>query len=98
MVFNIIILQAVYTNSDTNQHCFFLDGQAGTKKMFVYLTIAHTVGGKGDSITPVASSGIAASLLAGGRHTHSTFKLSLLLNGTSTCNLNRNTREVSTLI
>jgi hypothetical protein len=72
---------------------FFLDGQAGSKKTFLYSTIAHTVGGKGDSITPVA-----ASLLAGGRNTHSTFKLSLLLNGTSTCNLNRNTGEANTLI
>jgi hypothetical protein len=27
-----IILEAVYTNLDTNQRCFFLDGPAGTKK------------------------------------------------------------------
>jgi hypothetical protein len=92
------IIQAVYTYSDTNQHSLFLDGPAGTKNTFLYSTIAHTVGGNGDSFTSGASSGIAASLLAGGRNAHSTFKLYLPPNRPSTCSLNRNTGEVNTLI
>ena len=41
---------------------------------------------------------IAASLLAGGRTTHSTFKIPLLLNATSTCNLKLNKEEAKALL
>ncbi|GBM32002.1 hypothetical protein AVEN_222330-1 [Araneus ventricosus] len=67
--------------------CFFLDGPAGTGKTFVYSTLLHAVRGKGDQAIAVASTGIAATLLSGGRTAHSIFKIPLTLNATSTCNL-----------
>ncbi|GBM22566.1 hypothetical protein AVEN_183992-1 [Araneus ventricosus] len=78
--------------------CFFLDGPAGTGKTFVYSTLLHAVRGKGDQATAVASTGIAATLLSGGRTAHCIFKIPLTLNATSTCNLKPNTSEANTLL
>jgi hypothetical protein len=44
------------------------------------------------------STGIAPTVLAGGRTTHSTFKIPLLLNATSTWNLNLNTEEAKAIL
>ncbi|GBN53070.1 hypothetical protein AVEN_191478-1 [Araneus ventricosus] len=78
--------------------CFFLDGPAGTGKTFVYSTLLHAVRGKGDQAIAVASTGIAATLLSGGRTAHSLFKIPLTLNATSTCNLKPNTSEAKILL
>ncbi|XP_042905360.1 ATP-dependent DNA helicase pif1-like [Parasteatoda tepidariorum] len=66
---------------------FFLDGPAGTGKTFIYSTLLHLIRGKGHTVTPVASTGIATTLLKGGRTAHSIFKIPIILNATSTCNL-----------
>jgi hypothetical protein len=42
---------------------------------------------------PVASSGIAALLIDGGRTAHSRFKIPIKLNETSTCNISRGSKE-----
>ncbi|GBO09561.1 hypothetical protein AVEN_233058-1 [Araneus ventricosus] len=49
--------------------------------------------GKGHHVTPVAATGIAATLLNGGRTAHSVFKIPIVLNATSTCNMKPNTQE-----
>ncbi|TDL17977.1 hypothetical protein BD410DRAFT_696624, partial [Rickenella mellea] len=54
---------------------FFLNGPAGTGKTFVYNTICHKVRSEGWIVLCVASSGIAALLLQGGRTSHSMFKI-----------------------
>ncbi|GBN39606.1 hypothetical protein AVEN_138029-1 [Araneus ventricosus] len=88
-----ILLSAVYNNAADTPKCYFLDGPAGTGKTFVYSTLLHTIRGRGDDVIPVASTGIAATLLIGGRTTHSVFKIPIDLNATSTCNLKPNTKE-----
>ncbi|GBN17337.1 hypothetical protein AVEN_141499-1 [Araneus ventricosus] len=85
-----IILKTIYDNKEDTSRLFFLDGPAGTGKTFLYNTLLHTTRGKGHHVTPVASSGIAATLLNGGRTAHSVFKIPIVLNATSTCNVEPN--------
>ncbi|GBM58232.1 hypothetical protein AVEN_199711-1 [Araneus ventricosus] len=66
------VLHAIYEYQTDMSKCFFLDGPAGTGKTFVYSTLLHAVRGKGDQAIAVASTGIAATLLSGGRTAHST--------------------------
>jgi hypothetical protein len=68
------IMNAV--NDDTLPHrCFFLDGPGGSGKTYLYKTLLKHVRGEGNVVLPVASTGIAANLLEGGRTYHSQFKL-----------------------
>ncbi|GBN28218.1 hypothetical protein AVEN_191803-1 [Araneus ventricosus] len=88
-----IILKAIYDNKEDTSRLFFLDGPAGTGKTFLYNTLLPTIRGKRHDITPVASTGIAATLLNGGRTAHSVFKISIVLNATSTCNVKPSTQK-----
>ncbi|TFK62504.1 hypothetical protein BDN72DRAFT_777004, partial [Pluteus cervinus] len=54
---------------------FFVNGPGGCGKTFLYNTIAHQVRSQHGIILCVASSGIAALLLPGGRTAHSVFKI-----------------------
>ncbi|GFV93262.1 ATP-dependent DNA helicase [Trichonephila clavipes] len=54
---------------------FFLDAPGGTGKTFPLNLILAKVRESGEIALAVASSGITATLLAGGRTAHSTFKL-----------------------
>ncbi|KAI0311183.1 PIF1-like helicase-domain-containing protein, partial [Amylostereum chailletii] len=54
---------------------FFLHGPGGTGKTFVYQTLCHHVRSEGQIVLCVASSGIAALLLPGGRTSYSTFQI-----------------------
>ncbi|CAB5176430.1 unnamed protein product [Rhizophagus irregularis] len=67
------ILQAI---ADENG-CFFVDGPGGTGKTFLYNTLLATVRSSGEIAVAVASSGIAALLMMGGRTAHSRFKIPL---------------------
>ncbi len=70
---------------------FFLNGPAGTGKTFVYKTICHKVRSEGWIALCVASSGIAALLLPGGRTSHMMFKIPVAgLSETSTCRISKN--------
>ncbi|GBN09448.1 hypothetical protein AVEN_116677-1 [Araneus ventricosus] len=88
-----ILLSAVYNNAADTPKCYFLDGPAGTGKTFFNSTLLHTIRGRGDDVIPVASTGIAATLLIRGRTAHSVFKIPIDLNATSTCNLMPNRKE-----
>ncbi|KAJ7198414.1 PIF1-like helicase-domain-containing protein, partial [Mycena haematopus] len=67
---------------------FFLSGAGGTGKTFVYNTLAHHLRGQRSIVLCVASSGIAALLLQGGRTAHSVFKIPIEgLNDESTCSI-----------
>ena len=67
---------------------FFLNGPGGTGKTFVYKTICHQVRANGWIILVVASSGIAAILMEGGRTAHSMFKIPVdNLNSGSYCSI-----------
>ncbi|GBM58424.1 hypothetical protein AVEN_63782-1 [Araneus ventricosus] len=92
------VLHVIHEYQTDIAKCFFLDGPAGTGKTFVYSTLLHAVRGKGDQAIAVASTGIAATLLSGGRTAHYIFKIPLTLNATSTCNLKPNTSEAKILL
>ncbi|XP_021959697.1 ATP-dependent DNA helicase pif1-like [Folsomia candida] len=63
--------------------CFFLDGPGGSGKTYVYKTLLSHVRGQGENALPVASTGIAANLLKGGRTYHSQYKLRLKIDETT---------------
>ncbi|KAL3827986.1 hypothetical protein ACJIZ3_022998 [Penstemon smallii] len=54
---------------------FFLDGPGGTGKTFLYRALLAFVRSSGSIALAVATSGVAASLLPGGRTAHSRFNL-----------------------
>ena len=67
---------------------FFINGPGGTGKTFVYKVICHKVRSEGWIALCVASSGIAALLIPGGRTAHSMFKLPIDgLSSESGCNI-----------
>jgi len=68
------ITQAINTDAGG---LFFLDAPGGTGKTFIINLLLAEVRKKGDIILATASSGIAATLLAGGRTAHSTFSIPL---------------------
>lgn len=66
---------------------FFLYGYGGTGKTFVWKTLAASVRSRGEIVINVASSGIAALLLTGGRTTHSRFSIPINLTEESFCSI-----------
>jgi hypothetical protein len=66
---------------------FFLQGAAGTGKTFLYNCLCSYLRAKGKIVLCVASSGIAAQLLPGGRTAHSRFKIPLSNALNSGCNI-----------
>lgn len=71
---------------------FFLDAPGGTGKTFINNLILAKVRSQGKLALAVASSGIASTLLTGGRTAHSTFKLPLTvsLQNDSVCSIRKN--------
>ncbi|KAL8594540.1 hypothetical protein ACOMHN_028894 [Nucella lapillus] len=59
---------------------FFLDAPGGTGKTFLINLVLAKMRSEGKIAVAVATSGIAATLLPGGRTAHSTFKLPLKIN------------------
>ncbi len=78
------ILNAV-TNKDGK--LFFVHGNGGTSKTFVWTTLLSLLQGQGKIVLAVASLRIASLLLLGGRTAHSRFKIPIDLHDESTCNI-----------
>lgn len=76
---------------------YFLDAPGGTGKTFLINLILTEVRIRNEIAVAVASSGIASTLIEGGRTAHSTFKLPLNLNQTEvpTCNINKNSSNLN---
>ncbi|XP_071727835.1 uncharacterized protein [Rutidosis leptorrhynchoides] len=66
---------------------FFLYGYGGTGKTFVWKMLAVAVRSRGDIVINVASSGIAALLLTGGRTAHSRFVILINVVKDSFCSI-----------
>ncbi|XP_044592333.1 uncharacterized protein LOC123270358 [Cotesia glomerata] len=83
-----ILMEAVNKN---NGGIFFLDAPGGTGKTFLISLILASVRAENQIALAVASSGIAATLLEGGRTAHSAFKLPLNLQTIDdpTCNISK---------
>ena len=65
---------------------FFVDGLGGTGKTFLYMALFARVHSEGLIAIATATSGIAASILPGGRTAHSMFKIPIKLASNSMCN------------
>jgi len=92
--------QAIYDNvmAVVNRPTFFVDGLGGIGKTFLYSYLLNTVRAQGRVAIVVASSGIAALLLDGGRIAHSHLKIPVQgLNSTSTCYISRDS-ELAALL
>ncbi len=77
---------------------FFLNGPASIGKTFVYQTLCHHICADGHIVPCIASSGITAILLPGGRTAHSTFAIPIdSLSETSVCNINKNSKQANML-
>lgn len=64
---------------------FFVYGSGGTGKTFLWSLLGAALRSKGLIVLNVASSGIAALLLPGGRTAHSRFSIPLVVNESTTC-------------
>lgn len=78
---------------------FFLDAPGGTGKTFLISSILATIRSQNGIALALASSGIAATLLEGGRTAHSALKLPLNMQAieTPTCNISRNSAMAKVL-
>jgi len=72
------------------QSAFFLHGPAGTGKTFLYNCLCSYLRAQGKIVLCVASSGIAAQLLPGGRTVPSRFKIPLSNDVNAVCNITPN--------
>lgn len=84
------ILEAVREPVASPSNLFFIHGPGGTGKTFLYNCIAGIVRSQIGIVLTVASSGIAALLLPGGKTAHSQFKIPINLLPNSTCNIPTN--------
>lgn len=78
------VLKAV---EETTPYAVFVDAPGGTGKTYCFNAILCAVRAKGQAALAVASSGIAATLLEGGRTFHSRFKVPVNINDKSTCSI-----------
>jgi hypothetical protein len=76
---------------------FFFDAPGGTGITFLISIILAEIRSNNDIVLAAASSGIAATLLEGGRIAHSVFKLPLNIqyNLDAVCNIKKNNRPWS---
>ena len=85
------ILESVNDYNSGNVHqarMFFVDGPGGTGKSYLYNFLASHLRQNGQSVSMSATSGVAATVLKGGRTVHSTFALPLKLHHQSTSHIN----------
>jgi hypothetical protein len=78
----------------------FVDGPGGTGKTFLYSVMLASVRGRapgGRIALAVASSGIAALLLTGGRTAHSRFKIPIKVHETAMCRLPKQSHDADLL-
>ncbi len=66
---------------------FFVYGNGGTDKTFVWTTLMSRLQGQCKIVLVVASLGIASLLLLGGKTAHARFKIPIDLHDESTCNI-----------
>ncbi|KAB2602049.1 hypothetical protein D8674_003054 [Pyrus ussuriensis x Pyrus communis] len=75
-----IIMGAVQRSDNAT---FFVDGPGGTGKTYLYRALLASLRRLGHIVLATTSSGIAATILPGGRTTHSKFKIPLSLDASS---------------
>ena len=81
-----VVIQSVYEKSG---QCFFVYGYGGTGKTFLWNAIISRLRSKKLIVLTVASLGVAALLLPGGRTAHSRFKIHIVIDESSVCEIRR---------
>ncbi|XP_068340932.1 uncharacterized protein [Pyrus communis] len=81
-----IIMGAVQRSDNAT---LFVDGPGGTGKTYLYRALLASLRRLGHIVLATASSGIAATILPGGRTTHSKFKIPLSLDASSMCSIGK---------
>ncbi|KAG5590630.1 hypothetical protein H5410_041144 [Solanum commersonii] len=76
-------------NISNKAGAFFIDGPGGTGKGFFYRSLLATIRSKGFVALATASSGVATSILPGGRTTHSRFKIPINVDENIGCNVSK---------
>ncbi|KAG2197507.1 hypothetical protein INT47_007116 [Mucor saturninus] len=83
-IYNTNIFSSTMPNAN---NFFFVDGPGGTGKTLLYNALLAKVRSGGEVALACASSGIAATLLPGGRTAHSLFQIPIDIDETSVCNI-----------
>ena len=91
------IIRVIY-NINSTTRCFYHDGPGGSGKTFLYETLLAFIRGRGDIALAFATTGIASTLLKGGRTVHSGFKLPVPLLDTSVSSIRLNSVKDDLLI
>ncbi|XP_060210795.1 uncharacterized protein LOC132637774 [Lycium barbarum] len=81
-----LIIKRVFSNKSG---AFFVDGLGGIGKTFLYRALLATVRSMGYIALAPATSGVAASILPGGRTAHSRFKIPINIDENVTCNISK---------
>jgi ATP-dependent DNA helicase PIF1 len=68
---------------------FFIDGPGGTRKTFLYRALLGTVRSQDKIVAATATSGVAASIMPGGRTAHSHFKIPLNIDEGGYCSFTK---------
>ena len=76
---------------------FFVYGSGGCGKTYMWRTLISKLRSERKIVLPVASSGIAATLMPGGRTAHSRFKIPIVLDELSMCSISH-TSDIAELI
>ncbi|XP_074363854.1 uncharacterized protein LOC141704500 [Apium graveolens] len=76
---------------------FFVYGSGGCEKTYLWGTLIAKLRSEGEIVHPVATSGIAATLMPGGRTAHSRFKIPIILDEFSVCGIGHNS-DIAQLI
>eukprot|EP00111_Clytia_hemisphaerica_P007544 TCONS_00021908-protein len=92
-----VVLEALSNNDHNSTKLFFLDGPGGTGKTFTYNYIIKEARARSFSVATSSWTGIAATLLDGGKTCHSLFKLPVPINDGSTCNVKPNSTHAAFL-
>ncbi|ONM56375.1 hypothetical protein ZEAMMB73_Zm00001d021143 [Zea mays] len=75
---------------DTDQGgLFFVDGPGGTGKTYLYRVLLTTLRSQGKIAVATATSGVAASIMPGGRTAHSRFKIPLTIDDGAVCSFTK---------
>jgi len=80
-----------------NLGLFFLYGYGGTGKTYIWRSLAAAIRSRGETVIAVASSGIAALLIPGGRTAHSRFNIPIIIHESSSCTITPDS-DLATLI
>ncbi|XP_073529699.1 ATP-dependent DNA helicase pif1-like [Phyllobates terribilis] len=86
-----------FENPNLEKRLFFIDGPGGSGNTFLYNTIMHYVRSKNELVLPCTFTGVAATLLEGGRSSHNLFKPPIPINETWTCNIHHGSNTANEL-